>query len=65
MENPGILLGSAYDMFEQEAADVAAFKEWRDEQLQIEVTAHDGVTKYYLWPEVLREARTPAQGSGN
>ena len=62
--DPKRALNPNLDIFGPVAAEVPELKEWCDEQLARKVKAADGKTEYFLVKEVLRRARSPAEGSG-
>lgn len=64
-EDPSRLLDPELDIFQPYADELPEFKDWRTEMMATKVLAEDGHTEYYLFREILKEARTPKAGSGN
>ena len=58
------ILDPNFDMFTRQASELPEFKEWREELLKRKQKSHDGSVEYEVTKEVLRMARTPAEGSG-
>lgn len=63
--NPALAFDAEFDMFAAVSEEVPEFREWRAELMATTATAEDGVTKYFIFQEVLKEARTPTADSGN
>lgn len=59
------ILDPDFDIYAATAAELPAFKEWRDELWRSKVKAFDGVTEHQWVLRVMAEARAPAPGSGN
>jgi hypothetical protein len=62
--DPSRIFAADLDIFAPVAAELPEFADWRAEERARKVKAENG-TQYVLWQEVLKEARTPAPGSGN
>ncbi|KAL1520481.1 hypothetical protein AB1Y20_022061 [Prymnesium parvum] len=65
VEDPSRLLDPELDIFQPFTNELPQFKDWQEEMLATKVFAEDGKTEYYIFREVLRQARAPAAGSGD